>query len=94
MKYISLNLKANALYKGVGDFTPKYPSIKKPVTNTKRLILKSVLLYLIDFIGLLSIHGKKNNTTIDKAIAKAPNAGSGIALKIQYGQESPKDLLV
>ena len=44
MKYISLNLKANALYKGVGDFTPKYPSIKKPVTNTKRSILKIIVI--------------------------------------------------
>ena len=83
MKYISLNLKAKALYNGVGAFTPNQPNIKKPITKVNKFILKSVLLYLIDFIGLLSIQGKKNKTTIDNNIARAPNAGSGIALKIE-----------
>ena len=83
IKYISLNLRASALYNGVGALTPNQPRIRKPITNTKRLILNNILLYLIDLIGLVSIHGIKNKTTIDNAIANAPYAGSGIALRIE-----------
>ena len=36
----------------------------------------------MDFIGFLSIQGRKNKTTIDNNIANAPKAGSGIALKM------------
>ena len=42
-----------------------------------------MLRYLIDLIGLVSIHGRKNNTIIERSIANAPNCGSGIALKIE-----------
>ena len=39
IKYISLNLNAKALYKGVGALTPSHPNIKKPTTKVNKLIL-------------------------------------------------------
>ena len=73
----------------VGGTDPRYAKTKKLITKPAKKTLLRIPLYLIDFTGLQSSHGKAAKIAIPAAItakpknlAVSPNRGKSIALSI------------